>query len=67
MNKESRKNLKRIKKELERLKEAYKDVELRPCHGDAELEQKSADFKMLKNEIYELERDINQLVLLLPE
>ena len=67
MHKESRKNLKRIQKDLERLKEAYKKAELRPCHGDAELVQKSADLKILKNEIYELERNINQLALSLPK
>ena len=67
MDKESRKNLKRIQKELERLKAAYKKAELRPCHGDAELAQKSTDLKMLKNDIYELERNINQLALSLRE
>ncbi len=67
MDRESRKNLKKIQKEMERLKEVYKKLELRPCHTDAELEKKDKELRMLKNEIYKLEREVNQLASLFPK
>ena len=67
MDKESRKNIKNLQREMDRLKEAYKKIELLPCQNDAELKKKDDDLKALKKELYEVERDLNQLALLIPE
>ena len=63
MDKETRKKLKRIQKEIGRFKGELKKMELRPCHGDAELRQKEEDLKIMKREIYELEKEANQLAM----
>jgi len=63
MNKKSRKNIKEAQKELYRLKDLLKKIELRPCSGDADLRQKEDEIKMLKREIYDLEKETNRLVL----
>jgi len=62
-DKKTRKDIKKIQKELYRLKEMLKKIELRPCLGDADLKQKDEEVKMLKREIYALEKDTNQFVL----
>ena len=58
--KKNKREIKRINKEIERLKEKLKRVELRPCHGDAELSRKDEELILLKHEIYELEKSANQ-------
>lgn len=63
MNKKSRKNIKTIQKELHRLKGLLKVIELRPCHNDAGLREKEEEIKMLKREIYDVEKEANKLVL----
>ena len=54
---------KNIQKEIKRLRDELKKVELRPCSGDLELKQKEKDFSTLKREIYEMEREANQFEL----
>ena len=63
MNKKSRKHIKEAQKELHRFKDLLKKIELRPCHGDADLRQKEDEIKMLEHDIYELEKETNRLVL----
>jgi len=62
-NKKSRKDIKKSQKELYRLKELLKKLEIRPCQGDADLRQKDEEVKMLKREIDDLEKETNQFVL----
>ena len=47
MDKETRKKLKKIQKEIDRLKGAMNKLALRPCHGDADLKQKEEDLKII--------------------
>jgi hypothetical protein len=63
MDKKSRKTIKEIQKELNRLKDLLKEAELRPCHGDADLRQKQEEMEILKREIYDIEKETNKLVL----
>ena len=51
------KTIKQIQKEIEKLKDEYKKMELRPCHGDAELFQRDKDLGLLKHKIYALEKE----------
>ena len=62
-NKKSRKSIKEIQRELLRLKNLLKVVELRPCHGDADLRQKEEEIKILQREIYDIEKETNRLIL----
>ena len=63
MGRKTRKQVKRIQKEIERLKEEVRKVELRPCHGDADLKKKEEELASLKREMYELEKEANQYVM----
>ena len=63
MGKMRRKNIKEIQKEIERLKKEFQKVELRPCHSDAELKEKYEDIKLLKNMIFQLEKEANEFAL----
>ena len=51
------KTVKQIQKEIERLRDEYKKMELRPCHGDSDLVQRDIDLGLLKNKIYALEKE----------
>ncbi|MFC1535239.1 hypothetical protein ACFLZG_07675 [Thermodesulfobacteriota bacterium] len=62
-DKKSRKDIKKMKNELNRLKELLKKLELRPCRGDADLKQKDEEVQMLKRTIYDLERETNIFVI----
>jgi hypothetical protein len=57
INRVARKRLKKIQKEIDRLRADYSKVELRPCLSDAELKEKDADLISLLDKIYELEAD----------
>ncbi len=35
-------------------------MELRPCQGDADLEQREKDLKVLKEQIFELEKEVHK-------
>jgi hypothetical protein len=51
------KTAKQIQKEIERLRDEYKKMELRPCHGDLDLVQRDKDLGVLKDKIYALEKE----------
>ena len=51
------KTVKQIQKEIERLRNEYRKMELRPCHGDSDLMQRDKDLGLLKNRIYALEKE----------
>jgi hypothetical protein len=63
MDKRTRKNFKRIQKEINKLKAQLSKIELRPCRGDADIQQKENELRMIKREIYELEKEANQYAL----
>ncbi len=48
---------KQIQKEIEKLRDEYKKMELRPCHGDLDLVQRDKDLGVLKDKIYALEKE----------
>ena len=48
-------------KYLIKLREKLNAVELRPCKGDADLKQKDEEIKALKQEIYQIEKENNQI------
>ena len=60
------KNGKKLKKEIAILKLKFKDVELRPCHGDEDLRQKDSDLATLRREIYSLEKKVNRFPTFIP-
>jgi hypothetical protein len=49
--------VKQIQKEIEKLRDEYSKMELRPCRGDADLVERDRELEMLKEEIYTLERE----------
>jgi hypothetical protein len=49
--------VKQIQKEIGKLRDEYKKMELRPCHGDLELVQRDKDLGSLKDKIYALEKE----------
>jgi len=51
------KTVKQIQKEIEKLRDEYKKMELRPCHGDLDLVQRDKDLGVLKDKIYTLEKE----------
>jgi hypothetical protein len=51
------KPVKQIQKEIEKKREEYKKMELRPCHGDLDLMQREKDLEQLQVRIHELERE----------
>jgi len=56
-NRPSKETVKQIQKEIEKLRDDYQKMEFRPCHGDLDLIQKDKDLGLLKNKIYELEKE----------
>ena len=61
--KKRQKDIKKIQKEIDRLKIELRKIEIRPCHGDAELKRKDEEVIILKKEIYELEKSANQVAI----
>ena len=57
VNRVARKRLKKIQKEIDRLRKNYSRVELRPCRTDAELKEKDEALTSLLEQIYALEQD----------
>ncbi len=59
-NKASKRVIKKIQNEIDQLKKEFKEMEIRPCQGDADLEQREKDLKVLKEQIYKLEREVDK-------
>jgi hypothetical protein len=53
----ARKRLKKIQKQIDRLRAEYSRMELRPCLSDSELKEKDAALTSILEKIYELEED----------
>jgi hypothetical protein len=52
--------IKKIQKEIDKLKRKAKEMELRPCYGDADLAQREKDIMMHKKKINEMEREVEK-------
>ena len=63
IDKQTKKKLKAIRKEIKRLKKNYEKLEFRPCNNDADLRAKDEDLKTLRNRINELEREQDRCIL----
>ena len=63
IDKATRKSLKKIKKEITKLKNKFKSVEFRPCQSDEELRQKEMDLKTLMEKINALEKEQDKYIL----
>ena len=57
INRVGRKRLKKIQKQINRLREDYSKMELRPCLSGTELKEKDEALTLLLQRIYELEED----------
>lgn len=51
---------KNIRREINMLKEQFRDAELKPCYCDADIKRKEEDLLLLRKEIYTLEKEIDQ-------
>ena len=51
------KTVRQIQNEIEKLRDKYKKMELRPCQGDTDLRQRENELDILKSKIYELEKE----------
>ena len=60
VNKASKRVIKNIQNEIDQLKKQFKEMELRPCQGDVDLEQREKDLKVLKEQIFELEKEVDK-------
>jgi hypothetical protein len=55
--KSKNKTVRQIQNEIEKLRDEYGKMELRPCQGDTDLRQRENELDILKSKIYELEKE----------
>ena len=55
--KNRKKIIKELQKEIEKLRDEYEKIELRPCQGDADLRQRENELEILKSKISQLEKE----------
>jgi len=63
VDKENKKKLKKIQKEIHKLRRDLKKTEYRPCQSDAELRQKDEDIRMIRDKILALENEKDRYML----
>ena len=63
IDKQTKKKLKNIRKEIKKLKKNQRKLEFRPCRNDVELREKERDLKALRQRISSLEREQDRCVL----
>lgn len=63
LDRENKRKLNRIKKEIKELKKRYKKMEFRPCQNDAELRKKDDDLRGLMDKIDTLEKEQDRFIL----
>ena len=56
------KPVKKIQKEIEKKRDEYKKMGLRPCHGDLDLIRRDRDLEQLRAEIHALEKERDKQV-----
>ena len=60
---ETRKKIKKLKKDIKELRKLYRKLEFRPCQNDAELIEKESELKSLMDKIYNLENEQDRFIL----
>jgi len=63
IDKETRKRLKKIQKEINILKKEYKKVEFRPCQNDSDLKRKDDNLKTIMDKICIFEKEQDRYIL----
>jgi len=63
IDKETKKNLKQIKKEIIQLNKQINKLEFRPCQNDSELKQKDKDIKALREKAHQMEKEHGRYIL----
>lgn len=63
IEKQTKKRLKAIRKEIKSLKKLHVKLEFRPCNNDAELREKERELKALRQRINELEKEQDRCML----
>jgi septal ring factor EnvC (AmiA/AmiB activator) len=63
LDKATRKRLRKIQKEIKRVRRELDKIELRPCQNDAELKQKEEDLEELSNKLRALEKEQDRYIL----
>ena len=61
-NKKTKKELKKLNKELAELEKLHKGLELSPCKNDRDLKEKEQALIELRGEIHELEKKRDRLM-----
>ena len=62
-NNETRKKIKKLKKDIKELRKMYRKLEFRPCQNDADLIAKESELKSLMDKIYNLEKEQDRFIL----
>ncbi len=62
-DKETRKKLKQIGKQISQLKKEIKKLEFRTCQNDSDLKQKDKDIQTVREKTYELEKEHDRYIL----
>ncbi len=57
IDKQTKKKLKGIHKEIKKLKKKYNKLEFKPCKCDAELREKDQELELLRGMINDLEKE----------
>lgn len=63
IDKQSKKRLKNIRKEIKRLLKKHNKLEFKPCNNDAELRAKDEELKILRERINGLEKEQDRCLL----
>ena len=58
----AKKKIKKLNKKIKEFEKAYHRMEMRPCKGDKDLKQRDVDLRMLRVQIYDLERERDSLI-----
>ncbi|MFO7785777.1 MAG: hypothetical protein ACQET7_06720 [Thermodesulfobacteriota bacterium] len=63
IDKQTKKKLKSLRKEMKRLKKKYHKMEFKPCKCDAELRAKEQELQLLRGMINDLEKEQDRCIL----
>ena len=62
-NRETRKKIKKLQKDIKELRKLYRKLEFRPCQNDADLKAKESELKSVMDRIYHLENEQDRFIL----
>ena len=63
IDKQTKKKLKNIRKDIKRLKKQHDKLEFKPCKCDAELREKDRELEFLRRMINDLEKEQDRCIL----